>query len=204
MAETPAVRRKKPSQERARETRERILDSAAQLFAEFGIAETSTNLIAAHAHMSIGSLYRYFDDKAAIVEILRGRLLTELEECFTEAVLGSLGLPLRESVAGSLRVIMRALTERQRLVRALAAEATVAGIGFGGLERRLLLLTRAYLLQQLGPRPDDELDTRAFVMVNAGLAASLRIALQPPPGLDPDRLIDETANMFADWLSAGA
>ncbi|MET9487847.1 TetR/AcrR family transcriptional regulator [Nocardia sp. NPDC006630] len=204
MAETPAVRRKKPSQERARETRERILDSAAQLFAEYGIAETSTNRIAAHAHMSIGSLYRYFDDKAAIVEILRGRLLTELEECFTEAVLGSLGLPLRESVAGSLRAIMRALTERQRLVRALAAEATVACIGFGGLERRLLLLTRAYLLQQLGPRPDDELDTRAFVMVNAGLAASLRIALQPPQGLDPDRLIDETANMFADWLSAGA
>ncbi|WP_405132865.1 hypothetical protein [Nocardia sp. NBC_01388] len=89
-------------------------------------------------------------------------------------------------------------------MRALAAEATVAGIGFGGLERRLLFLTRAYLLQQLGPRPDDELDTRAFVMVNVGLAASLRIALQPPQGLDPDRLIDETANMFADWLSAEA
>lgn len=204
MPETPAARRKRPTQERARDTRERILAAAAHLFAEHGIADTSTNRIAAHAHMSIGSLYRYFDDKADIIEVLRNRLVAELESCFTEAVLASLGLPLRDSVATSLRAIMRALHERERLVRALAAEATVAGIGFGGLERRLQLLTRAYLLQQLGPRPDDELDIRAFVMVNAGLAASLRIALQPPEGLDPDRLIDETANMLGEWLSAGS
>ncbi|MFD7841759.1 TetR/AcrR family transcriptional regulator [Nocardia sp. NPDC059764] len=203
MAETPSVRRKKPSQERARETKERVLDSAAHLFAEHGVADVSTNRIAAHAHISIGSLYRYFEDKAAIVDVLRNRLLTELEECFTEAVLGSLGLPLHESVQTSMRAVMRALTSRQGLVRALAADATVSGIGFGGLERRLLVLTRGYLLQQLGPRPDDELDTRAFVMVNAGLAASLRIALHPPEGLDPDRLIEETANMFGDWLAAG-
>ncbi|MEV6065187.1 TetR/AcrR family transcriptional regulator [Nocardia sp. NPDC052001] len=202
MPDNPAVQRRKPSQDRARETRERILDSAAQLFAEHGMAEISTNRIAAHAHISIGSLYRYFDDKAAIIDVLRTRLLTDLEERFTEAVLGSIGLPLRESVGSSLRVIMHAVADRRDLVRALAADATVAGIGFGGLERRLLLLTRAYLLQQLGPRPDAELDTRAFVMVNAGLAASLRMALQPPPGLDPDRIIEETATMLGDWLTA--
>ncbi|WP_067565603.1 TetR/AcrR family transcriptional regulator [Nocardia acidivorans] len=202
MPETRAAQRHKPSQARARETRERILDSAAQLFSAHGMAEVSTNRIAAHAHMSIGALYRYFDDKAAIAEVLRARLLAELEECFTAAVIGSLGLPVRESVATSLRIIMGALVDRRHLVRALAADATVEGIGFGGLERRLLLLTRAYLLQQLGPLPDDELDIKAFVMVNAGLAASLRIALQPPAGLDVDGVISETATMLGEWLGA--
>ncbi|MFI6867638.1 TetR/AcrR family transcriptional regulator [Nocardia sp. NPDC050406] len=200
MSETRPVQRRKPTQERARETREHILDTAAQLFAERGIADTSTNRIAARANMSIGTLYRYFTDKHEIVEILRARLLAELEECFTAAVLGGLGLSPRDSVATSLRAIVAVLANQEPLVRALTAEATVAGAGFGGLERRLLLLTRAYLLQQLGPLPDDELDTRAFVMVNAGLAAALRIGLKPPPGLDRDRLIDETADMIGGWL----
>lgn len=201
MPETRAIRRKKPTQERARESRDRIIDSAAHLFAERGIADTSTNRIAAHANMSIGTLYRYFTDKGEIVEILRVRLLAELEERFTEAVLRGIGLSPRDSVAASLHAIVSVLADREPLVRALTAEATVAGSGFGGLERRLFFLTRAYLLQHLGPIPDDELDTRAFVMVNAGLAAALRIGLKPPPDLDRDRLIDETANMIGAWLA---
>ncbi|MBF6133212.1 TetR/AcrR family transcriptional regulator [Nocardia otitidiscaviarum] len=201
MAETGNHRRKRPTQERARESRERIVATAARLFAERGIADTSTNRIAAGANMSIGTLYRYFTDKHEIVEVLRARLLAELEERFTAAVLDGMGLSPRDSVATSLRAIVAVLAEREPLVRALAADATVGGAGFGGLERRLLLLTRAYLLQQLGPLPDHDLDVRAFVMANAGLAAALRIGLKPPPELDRDRLIDETAEMIGGWVS---
>lgn len=59
--------RRKPRQVRAELTRERILNSAAHVFAEYGYAAGTTNRIAEHAHMSIGSLYQYFPNKDAIL-----------------------------------------------------------------------------------------------------------------------------------------
>lgn len=195
--------RRKPKQERARESRDRILDAAAHLFAERGIPNVSTNRIADHAGMSIGSLYRYFADKDAIIEVLRTRLMRQLEEGFTTAVLSGLALEPQAAIAASLHGIVEGLTEQQGLLRALTAEATLDGFVFEDLEKRLLLLTRAYLLHMQGPRSDDELDTRAFVMVSVGLATTMRIGLSTPPGLDRARLVDETARMLATWIAAG-
>ncbi|QBS39368.1 TetR/AcrR family transcriptional regulator [Nocardia sp. CS682] len=196
--------RKRPQQARSRETRDHIVASAAQLFAERGIAETSTNHIAAQAGISIGSLYRYFADKNAIIEVLRAELLTELEERFAETVVTGVTVTPREAVANSLTAVLDVVSEREGLVRALAADTTAHGVGLPDLERRLLLLTRAYLLHRLGPTPPQELEVRAFVMVNAGLAACLRFALGPTPDLNRDLLIAETADMIGDWLDAVA
>ncbi|MGW0252407.1 TetR family transcriptional regulator [Nocardia goodfellowii] len=44
-----STNRRRPTQEHAKATRERILDAAAQLFGEQGIPQTSTNRIAAAA-----------------------------------------------------------------------------------------------------------------------------------------------------------
>ncbi|MCP2275483.1 TetR/AcrR family transcriptional regulator [Nocardia amikacinitolerans] len=197
---TAPNRRKAPKQSRARESRERILTAAAQLFAERGIAETSTNRIAAHAGMSIGSLYRYFTDKDEIIGVLRDRLLAELEERFAETVLAGMTLSTRESVAASLHAIVDVVSARQGLVRALSATAAVPGFGLLGLERRLLVLTRAYLLHRLGPCPEDELDAKALVMVTTGLAAALRITLGPAATADRELVITETATMIGGWL----
>ncbi|WP_307873036.1 TetR/AcrR family transcriptional regulator [Paractinoplanes ovalisporus] len=55
---------------RAELTRERILASAAHIFAEHGYAAGTTNHIAEHARVSIGSLYQYFPNKDAILAAL--------------------------------------------------------------------------------------------------------------------------------------
>ncbi|MEU7630077.1 helix-turn-helix domain-containing protein [Nocardia sp. NPDC049220] len=204
MAESRANSRIRPKQRRAKETRDRILESATQLFADRGVDDTSTNRIAAHAGMSIGSLYRYFADKDEILAELRSRLLAELEEQFTAAVLTGLSLDPGESFAVSLRGIVHALIEHRALVRALAARAALDGLGFGELERRLLVLTRAYLSHLLGPLPDDELDVKAYVMVGVGLASSVRIGLDAPANLDRQRLVDETAAMVGNWLRSAS
>ncbi|MEV6279908.1 helix-turn-helix domain-containing protein [Nocardia sp. NPDC051832] len=197
-----ASRRKQPSQDRSRESVERVLASATRLFAERGVANTSTNRIAEHAGMSIGTLYRYFADKDEILEQLRLRLLAELEEDFTTAVLTGMSLDPRESFSRSLHGIVATLTTHRALVRALSTGATLDGLGFGELERRLLVLTRAYLLNVLGPLPDAELDTKAYVMVSVGLATSLRIGIDAPAHLDRSKLIEEAAVMVAGWLRA--
>lgn len=202
MVEKIGDRRRRPQQERSRESRERILTAATQLFAEHGVGNVSTNRIAAHAGMSIGSLYRYFADRDAILETLRLRLVGELEEQFTAAVLAGMTLAPAESFARSLHGIADTLARRRELVRALSPHATLEALGLGDLERRLLILTRGYLLNLLGPLPEPELEVKAYVMVSVGVATSLRIALEPPPNLNQDQVVTETAKMVAHWLES--
>lgn len=60
-----------PKQMRSKQTTEKILEKALQLFCEKGYYNTTTNEIAKEAQISIGSLYSYFKDKDTIfLEIL--------------------------------------------------------------------------------------------------------------------------------------
>ena len=70
----PALRAA-PIQERAVQTRDRLLDIAGELLGEVGIERISTNMIAAHADVSPAALYRYFKDKYAVLEALGRRLM---------------------------------------------------------------------------------------------------------------------------------
>lgn len=58
---------------------ELVLDVAAELFAEAGYENTTTNAIASRAGMSPGSLYQYFANKEAIAEALAERYVAQLE-----------------------------------------------------------------------------------------------------------------------------
>lgn len=71
----PVLRRK-----RAQKTYDRLLDVAGELLAEVGIERISTNLISARAGMTPPALYRYFNDKYAVLEALGGRLMDRQNE----------------------------------------------------------------------------------------------------------------------------
>ncbi len=69
---------KTPRQARARVRLERVLGAAAELFAEFGYARTSTNRIAERAGVHVPSVYQYFSNKDAIVAELWDRHVDEM------------------------------------------------------------------------------------------------------------------------------
>src|SRR5215475_5457688 len=72
--------RRKPRQDRARDTVEAILEAAAQVFERHGYRAGTTNWIAERAGVSIGSLYQYFPNKDAIVMELARRHIAQLDE----------------------------------------------------------------------------------------------------------------------------
>jgi AcrR family transcriptional regulator len=76
--------RRPPQQDRARQTRERLLDVAGELLAEVGVERISTNMIAARARLTPPALYRYFGDKYAVLEAL-GRRLMERQNAVLDA-----------------------------------------------------------------------------------------------------------------------
>jgi AcrR family transcriptional regulator len=79
----PALRAA-PIQERAVQTRDRLLDIAGELLGEVGIERISTNMIAARAGVSPAALYRYFKDKYAILEALGRRLMDRQNAATTQ------------------------------------------------------------------------------------------------------------------------
>jgi AcrR family transcriptional regulator len=73
LAQATETTRKNPRQARARATVDAVLEAAAQLLERDGEAGFNTNAVAERAGVSIGTLYRYFPDKRAILLALARR-----------------------------------------------------------------------------------------------------------------------------------
>ncbi len=78
--------RKKPAQRRSKETVEDIFNAAAQVFAEKGYAQTTTDRIAEKAGISIGSLYQYFPNKDSIMVGIIERHIEEMKVFVDEII----------------------------------------------------------------------------------------------------------------------
>ncbi|KAA1175266.1 TetR/AcrR family transcriptional regulator [Rhizobium tropici] len=87
--------RKEPSQARSRATVDTIVESGARVLGERGWAGFTTNIVAAVAGISIGSLYQYFPDKLSLVEAVRRRHFDEVLAVMRKATAGTLPLPQR-------------------------------------------------------------------------------------------------------------
>jgi AcrR family transcriptional regulator len=75
----PVYMRSMPKQERGERRMQRLLDAAEQIFVERGYDAATTNEIAARAQTSIGTLYRFFPNKEAIVQHLTERYIQEAQ-----------------------------------------------------------------------------------------------------------------------------
>ncbi len=78
--------RKQPRQERSRIMVDAILQAAAEVFADFGYAATTTNKIATRAGVSVGSLYQYFPNKDALLHELLKRHHADVDQVLATAL----------------------------------------------------------------------------------------------------------------------
>lgn len=78
--------RNAPTQARSRERLQRVLDAADELLAQDGAPTFTTTRVADAAGVPIGSIYRFFSDKEAIIEALALRYWSDLEDLVAGAV----------------------------------------------------------------------------------------------------------------------
>jgi AcrR family transcriptional regulator len=91
--------RREPKQQRSKDRVEALLLAAAEVFDEMGVESATTHGIAAKAGISIGSLYQFFPDKAAIFHALELRHLARVKALWAQTDIPQIvQLPLREMI----------------------------------------------------------------------------------------------------------
>jgi AcrR family transcriptional regulator len=168
-----------PYEERFRRQRRDLLDAAAALAAEHGVAGTSVASITSAAGLAKRVFYEHFADKeACFVEVLREAEARHLRFALdaAEAVTG-------RSTVETVRAVIRALVSRQgadpRLISAIRAEArpgsplAAAYDERGGHVADLLVVVALRLGSSL---PEPTIRLAALLLVNGvvDLAADLR------------------------------
>ncbi|MGY5801128.1 TetR/AcrR family transcriptional regulator [Rhizobium hainanense] len=86
--------RKEPTQARSRATVDAIVEAGARVLGDRGWAGFTTNIVAAVAGISIGSLYQYFPDKLSLVEAIRRRHFDEVLAVLRQVAVAD--LPLKQ------------------------------------------------------------------------------------------------------------
>ena len=128
MADVPtSYLRNLPRQARSAARVELLLDVAEEVFEEVGYDAATTNLVAARADVPVGTLYRWFPDKAALAEALTDRYLDRLVTLYTELLTD---LPPEERIGDFLHRVMARLvveTRGQKALPALLVSAMVPG-----------------------------------------------------------------------------
>jgi AcrR family transcriptional regulator len=115
--------RNAPIQARSRERLRRVLDAADEVIAQEGAGAFTTTRVAAQAGVPIGSVYRFFSDKEAIVEALAVRYWSDFEDLVAGMAEADEAQPLDDPVGAVLDV----------LVAGFRARPGFLGLWFGGL-----------------------------------------------------------------------
>ena len=81
--------RRTPVQRRSRERVERILEAASELLREGGVEALTTRSLAEHAGIPVGTIYRYFANRDAIIDAYLDRDLALIESSIVEQLLAT-------------------------------------------------------------------------------------------------------------------
>ena len=200
MAQKQRIR---PTQGRAVQMRRDLLDSTLHLLSVSGADSLTTTGIVEHAHVSSGTFYRYFNDKAEILGVLRDEAVEAISSDLMAGVVRALDLGLDEAVREVVLTLVDAF-ERHRAVILAMVSAMPAGSNANVLpevESRLFQLASVLPRRHRPELTPAQLDAVVFMTMGVLVSTCLRIALRPP-GTSRDDLVDVAAAMLSAGLQA--
>ncbi|WP_432103666.1 TetR family transcriptional regulator [Streptomyces sp. bgisy091] len=196
--------RRVPVQQRSADRLARILDAGAALLDETGYEQLSTRAVADRAGVPIGSVYRFFSDKRALVEALAERNL----EVYVRRVVARLEVIPEREWRAAIDAVLDEYLAMKRSVPGFALvdfgpPAPVAG-PLDEVNRRVAGRLAELLAGHLGSRGEGAdagaaLHRTVLVCVQAA-DALLQLAFRADPEGDPE-LIEETRVLLQAYLA---
>ncbi|HSS01247.1 MAG TPA: TetR/AcrR family transcriptional regulator [Kofleriaceae bacterium] len=194
--------RKRPRQARSRATVDSVLEATARVLVKRGFDGLTTNLVADEAGVSIGSLYQYFPNKAALVGALIEKHVDAMQSLALAELTRGAQLPMPLAIRCVIEAMIRAHAVSPELHRVLTEQ--VPRVGRMAKLREIEAITHRMVAGLLASRKAElaieDPDMAAFVLVSAIEAITHRAALFAPELLRDPRLVDETCAMVRRYL----
>lgn len=194
--------RAKPRQQRGVVMREGLLRAVVALLERNPGVRPSTQELAQYAHVSIGTVYRYFADMDSIIEELRASAIRDITTELATGVGRAMDLDPLVSVVTVVEALTSAFEQHAPVLRAsFASDEAEFGDAWRDVEGPVAALARILpgrLRPDLG---EAELDDLVFLTMGATASLCLRIALLRPPTSDRQALIDTASRMLLAALA---
>jgi AcrR family transcriptional regulator len=179
-----------------------LLDATAQVLTDVGLDRLSTNKVAKHAQVAVGSIYQYFPNKEALIDALVEDRMSRLVD-LVRARMAALDSHSFESAA---EVMLRAVTDFFRaepgLVPVMMSRTLTAPDKGIARELRSEGIALAHdFLKRLADGTLPDLDVAVFISTNV---AGLLGALLADPAIDDDfreRATSEAVRMLSIWMT---
>ncbi|WP_068165799.1 TetR/AcrR family transcriptional regulator [Rhodococcus phenolicus] len=177
--------------------RKHLLTSTHELLARRPSTRPSTTALAEHAHVSIGTVYRYFPDIDAIVDELRRTAVHDITTTLSTAI----GRAMDQEPAVAMVTVVESLTaafEKHSAVLRVSytSDESEFGMAWAEVEGPLRPLGRI-IPARLRPDLDDAaIDDLVFIVMGATASLCSRIALLRPPQSDRAKMIAVSARML--------
>jgi len=199
----PSDLRVSPRQARARETVQRILDTAAVLLDEVGVDGFNTNLLAARAGVRVRTVYRYFPNKSAVILALAERVVSEWD-AWAQGELANFDgdADWRTAVEHATRGLVQRVRElpgHAAIRRAMRAVPELYALDQQDNVRMAAAYARA--LRQLDPQLTPARARRVARCLIESTAAIMDVALAQSPA-SARGLIDELLEMQLAYLES--
>lgn len=198
--------RRMPRQARSRATVDAILDATAHVLTERGYARANTNLIAATAGVSIGSLYQFFPSKEALVTALRRRHAEQMRNMVREMVGTIADQPLTDAVPLFVHAVIAAHLIDPQLHRVLDQEVPRRDLADGreDIDSDFRETIRAVLALHRNDILPADLDVASLVLVRMIDALVHTAVLYQPQGIAVQTIEREIATMILRYLQGSA
>lgn len=192
-----------PQQARSQQRVDLILDTAAALLAEIGYDTITTNAVAGRAGISVGSLYRYFADKDAILHALADRYLTRLNELHqTLFTADAIYLPLPVLLDRLIDPFVEFDQCCPAFARILLGSDVSADIARAAQQIEIDTIERIrQLLQMRVPRIDEERALMVALVCKAVVKALLALLATPVGKARQSQVIAEMKGLLLDYLA---
>jgi len=180
-------------QERSRRSYQALLDAATELFAQHGYDAVGTPEIANKAGVSVGTFYRYFDDKHEVyLEIMRRQIVSAYEETIAKLTPEKLAGGARsDTIAAAVSVLFDHVLERPQLTRSFM-EMSLRDAQVAELRRAFEQLACKRLAELVSVITSRETvaDPEAFAVILYGSCMQCAYGLAVhlvPPAIDRER-----------------
>lgn len=198
------MRRKTPTQSRAKVTSEAILEAAEIIILKDGYDKATTNYIAERAGVSIGSLYQYFPNKDAVLSALIELKVSRVANGVRSIMRESIELPLPEASRKILTFLLENFREHKVLLYSLAKQSSemVELTQNLSVEKFTHTTSMAFFERHRDEITVKNLDQSLNILEIAVLSNIRRYIRDEPSELGDEEFIDEMVRLSMGYLKA--